>query len=116
MTKQIRTRNEETGDDQVLATLAASSFFHVRFGALMTRPFLMALAATRIYRTSPFTTALTRWRLGKKRRLVMAVICVPIPPLFLDLPLRQMMLPFIGPLPVNSQILAIRILSRIKEL
>ena len=30
------------------------------------------------------------------RRLVMAVTCVPIPPLFFDLPLRQMMLPFIG--------------------
>jgi hypothetical protein len=40
----------------------------------------------------------------------MAVMCVPIPPLFFDLPLRQMMLPFIGRLPVNSQILAIRIL------
>ena len=30
------------------------------------------------------------------RRLVMAVMCVPIPPLFFDLPLRQMMLPLIG--------------------
>jgi hypothetical protein len=29
-----------------------------------------------------------------------------------DLPLRQMMLPFIGRLPVNSQILAIWILSQ----
>jgi hypothetical protein len=28
------------------------------------------------------------------------------------LPLRQMMLPLIGPLPVNSQILAIQILSQ----
>jgi hypothetical protein len=44
-----------------------------------------------------------------KRRFVMAVTCVPIPPLFLDLPLRQMMLPFIGRVPVNSQILAIEI-------
>src|SRR5882762_2054087 len=39
----------------------------------------------------------------------MAVTCVPIPPLFFDLPLRQMMLPFIGRLPVNSQIRAIQI-------
>src|SRR6185437_8573405 len=42
-----------------------------------------------------------------KRRLVMAVTCVPIPPAFLALPLRQIMLPFIGRLPVSSQILAI---------
>ncbi|SPE50628.1 exported hypothetical protein [Verrucomicrobia bacterium] len=46
--------------------------------------------------------------MGKNRRLVMAVMCVPMPPLFLDLPLRQMMLPFIGPLPVNSHFLAIQ--------
>src|SRR5436190_19417517 len=39
----------------------------------------------------------------------MAVTCVPMPPFFLALPLRQMMLPFIGPLPVNSQIRAIGI-------
>ena len=43
-----------------------------------------------------------------KRRLVMAVMCVPMPPCFLGLPLRQMMLPFIGRLPVNSQIRAIK--------
>src|SRR5438046_6692898 len=47
--------------------------------------------------------ALTRWRFGRNRRLVMAVTWVPMPPCFLGLPLRQMMLPFIGPLPVNSQ-------------
>jgi hypothetical protein len=41
------------------------------------------------------------------RRFVIAVTWVPIPPLFLDLPLRQMMLPFIGRFPVNSQIRAI---------
>jgi hypothetical protein len=35
--------------------------------------------------------------------LVMAVTCVPMPPDFFDLPERQMMLPFIGRLPVNSQ-------------
>src|SRR5258708_2199459 len=39
----------------------------------------------------------------------MAVTCVPIPPCFFGLPLRQIMLPFIGPLPVNSQNLAITI-------
>src|SRR5882757_868863 len=44
-----------------------------------------------------------------KRRLVMAVTCVPIPPDFFDLPLRQMMLPFIGRVPVNSQIFDITI-------
>src|ERR1044071_1458319 len=37
----------------------------------------------------------------------MAVTCVPIPPLFFDLPLRQIILPFIGRFPDNSQILAI---------
>src|SRR5690349_10856777 len=52
-------------------------------------------------------TAFTRWRLGRKRRLVMAVTCVPMPPFFLALPLRQMWLPLMGPVPVNSQIFAI---------
>src|SRR5881397_1935566 len=52
-------------------------------------------------------SAFTRCKFGRKRRLVIAVMCVPMPPCFLGLPLRQMMLPFIGPLPVNSQILAI---------
>src|SRR5215472_9701331 len=37
----------------------------------------------------------------------MAVICVPMPPCFLGLPLRQMMLPLRGPLPVSSQMRAI---------
>ncbi|MNC90773.1 hypothetical protein D3C83_69150 [compost metagenome] len=45
-------------------------------------------------------------------RLVMAVMCVPMPPLFFDLPLRQMMLPFIGRVPVNSQIRAIKFQGR----
>jgi hypothetical protein len=45
----------------------------------------------------------------------MAVIWVPIPPLFFDLPLRQIMLPLMGRLPVSSQILAIGILSQNKE-
>lgn len=52
-------------------------------------------------------TAFTRCKLGKKRLFVMAVTCVPMPPLFFDLPLRQMMLPLRGRLPVSSQILAI---------
>src|SRR4029077_14165661 len=86
----------------------AESFFHVRRGALTTKPFLSAAAVTRIYFTSPSTRALTRWRLGKTRPLVIAVMCVPIPPLFLDFPLRQIMLPFMGRLPVSSQILAIQ--------
>src|SRR5713101_6209131 len=37
----------------------------------------------------------------------MPVTCVPMPPCFFGLPLRQMRLPFLGPLPVNSQNLAI---------
>src|SRR6516164_7964620 len=37
----------------------------------------------------------------------MAVMCVPMPPCFFGLPLRQMMLPLRGPLPVNSQMRAI---------
>src|SRR5436309_1596238 len=45
----------------------------------------------------------------------MAVMCVPMPPLFLALPLRQMMLPFIGPLPVSSQNLAIQFLFSFKQ-
>jgi hypothetical protein len=44
----------------------------------------------------------------------MAVMCVPIPPDFLALPERQMMLPFMGRLPVNSQMRDIKI-SFVKE-
>jgi hypothetical protein len=44
-------------------------------------------------------------------RLVIAVMCVPMPPVFFALPERQMMLPFIGRLPVNSQMRAINFLS-----
>src|ERR1035438_7873080 len=43
-------------------------------------------------------------------RLVIAVMCVPMPPVFLALPERQIMLPFIGRLPVNSQMRAIKFL------
>src|SRR5579872_7077343 len=49
-----------------------------------------------------------------KRRLVIAVTCVPMPPFFLALPLRQMWLPLMGPVPVNSQILAIKSLFLLK--
>src|SRR6185436_8841859 len=59
-------------------------------------------------------SAFTRWRLGMNLRLVIAVMCVPMPPCFLGLPLRQMMLPLRGPTPVSSQILAIIILFQIK--
>src|ERR1022692_2614900 len=45
----------------------------------------------------------------------MAVTCVPMPPCFFGLPLRQIMLPFIGPLPVNSQRRAIKFLFLFKE-
>src|SRR6476469_880855 len=44
-----------------------------------------------------------------KRRLVIAVTCVPMPPFFLALPLRQICDPLMGPLPVNSQIRAIKL-------
>src|ERR1035441_4165561 len=47
-------------------------------------------------------------------RLVIAVMCVPMPPDFLALPERQIMLPFIGRLPVNSQMRAINF-SFVKE-
>jgi hypothetical protein len=43
----------------------------------------------------------------------MAVTCVPIPPAFFALPLRQMMLPFMGRLPVSSQIRDITIQIKI---
>ena len=43
---------------------------------------------------------------------MIAVMCVPMPPDFLDLPERQMMLPFIGRLPVNSQMRAINYFFR----
>src|SRR5215469_11995079 len=56
-------------------------------------------------------SALTRWMFTRNLRLVMAVTCVPIPPDFFALPERQMMLPFIGRLPVNSQMRAIKFLS-----
>src|SRR5260370_4818076 len=84
------------------AFFSGSAFFQVRFGALMIKPFLIAAVETRTYRTSPFTSALTRWRLGKNRRLVIAVICVPISPLFFGLPLCPIMLRFIRRLPVYS--------------
>src|ERR1043165_1235620 len=54
-------------------------------------------------------TAFTRCKLGMNRRLVMAVTCVPMPPFFLALPLRQICEPLMGPLPVNSQIRAIKL-------
>src|SRR5438876_10100034 len=60
-------------------------------------------------------SALTRWRFGRNRRLVIAVTCVPMPPCFLGLPLRQTMLPFIGPLPVNSQNLPINALFLVED-
>src|SRR6185436_10435311 len=88
----------------------ACSFFHVRFGALVTSPFLRALAVTRMYRTSPLMRALTRCRFGMKRRLVIAVMCVPMPPFFFALPLRQIWLPLMDPFPVSSQILDIKFL------
>jgi hypothetical protein len=47
-----------------------------------------------------------------KRRLVVAVMCMPMPPFFLALPLRHIWLPLVGRVPVNSQILDISVLSQ----
>src|SRR5690606_901714 len=47
-----------------------------------------------------------RCRLGRNLRGVTLVTCVPMPPLFLLCPLRLMMLPLVGRLPVIAQILA----------
>ncbi len=49
---------------------------------------------------------LMRCRFGRNLRLVVLVTCVPMPPLFLLCPLRWMMLPVVGRLPVIAQILA----------
>lgn len=48
----------------------------------------------------------TRCRFGRNLRLVVLVTWVPMPPLFLDWPLRWMMEPVVGRLPVIAQILA----------
>src|ERR1700733_346866 len=42
-------------------------------------------------------------RFGWKTRGVLAVTCVPIPPFFLALPLRRMLVPRVGTAPVISQ-------------
>ncbi len=47
----------------------------------------------------------TNWTLGRKRRLVTFTTWVPIPPLFLDWPLRTIELPRMGLLPVITQTL-----------
>jgi hypothetical protein len=41
-------------------------------------------------------------------------MCVPMPPDFFDLPERQMMLPFIGRLPVNSQMRDIKFFLKLR--
>jgi hypothetical protein len=46
-------------------------------------------------------------KIGHKLAFGDGVMCVPMPPSFFVLPLRQMMLPLRGPTPVISQILAI---------
>src|SRR5271155_4666270 len=43
------------------------------------------------------------FRFGWKTRGVLAVTCVPIPPFFLALPLRRMLVPRVGTAPVISQ-------------
>ena len=44
---------------------------------------------------------LTRCRFGRKRRFTTLVMCMPMPPFFLALPLRRMRLPVTGPVPVS---------------
>lgn len=46
-----------------------------------------------------------RCRLGRNLRLVVLVTCVPMPPLFFAWPLRWMIEPVVGRLPVIAQIL-----------
>ena len=91
------TKDGSRASGTVLATPAAASggqaafFFQVRLGALVINPFLIALVATRMRFTCPLgRMTRTDCRLGKNRRLVIAVTWVPIPPFFLALPERQM--------------------------
>ena len=67
----------------------------------------MALTLTHMRFTWPDgRRTLTRWRFGRNFRFVVFVMCVPIPPLFFVWPLRWMMEPVVGRLPVIAQILA----------
>ena len=67
----------------------------------------MALTETHMRLVPPLgSLTLIHWRFGRNKRDVMLVMCVPMPPLFLDWPLRLMMLPLVGRLPVIAQIRA----------
>lgn len=67
----------------------------------------MALTETHMRFVPPLgNLTLIHCKFGRKRRVVMLVTCVPMPPLFLDWPLRLMILPLVGRLPVIAQIRA----------
>ena len=67
----------------------------------------MALTETHMRLVPPLgNLTLIHCKFGRNRRVVMLVTCVPMPPLFLDWPLRLMILPLVGRLPVIAQIRA----------
>lgn len=75
----------------------------------------MALTETNMRLVPPFGSfTRIRCKFGRNLRFVMLVTCVPIPPLFLDWPLRLMIEPLTGRRPVIAQILAMMISSWLK--
>lgn len=75
--------------------------------AFSMRPALIALALTQIRLIWPDARRTrTRCTFGRNLRLVVLVTCVPMPPLFFACPLRWMIEPVVGRLPVIAQILA----------
>lgn len=61
----------------------------MRYQAFWILPALITFAHTKMRFTWPLgRRTLTFWRFGLNHRLVIAVTCVPMPPLFLDCPLR----------------------------
>ena len=78
-----------------------------RFPALATLPALMQAVQTLRMAMPPFSIILIFWRLGKKRRRVIPVVCRPIPPLDFGIPRRVIILPVRKPLPQISQTRAI---------
>ncbi len=72
----------------------------------------MALTETHMRLVPPLgSLTLIHCRLGRNRRVVRLVTWVPMPPLFLDWPLRLIILPLVGRLPVIAQIRAMVLLE-----
>jgi hypothetical protein len=63
----------------------------------------MHAAQTIILTVPPFCITLTLCRLGKKRRLVIPVVCRPMPPCFFAMPRRTTLLPILMFFPQISQ-------------